>query len=230
MNPVIIFLNNLSFKKVIFFSFVFSLVLSVPLISFLIKNETTIFSSASNRPEQKQILDESLVPYPKEPPVISQIEKFYGKSGDSIVILGKNFADAQKESFVYIGNFAIPKENTLYWSDSEVEVILPSLSGIYNVKISVNNKSSVWDYKLNVYNELTTESILVDEKNNFIRVFDPTLSLTVYSIKGNVGVLGTQNFKNESASTPVDLASSNIISVLVYKNGVLVPYKVANPK
>lgn len=230
MSKLIIFLNNLSFKKIILTSFILSLVLSLPLVSFLISNETSMFSSASNRPEQKKLLDESLVPYPTEPPELKHVEKFYGKSGDSVVFLGKNFAEAQKESLVYIGDTPLDRSSTLYWSDSEVEVLLPSLEGYYNAKIVVNNKTATWWGKVNIYNELTSESILIDEKNNFIRVFDPTLSVIVHSLNGRVGVLGTTQVEQRVVNAPVDLVSTNILNVELLKNGVAIPYKVVSSR
>lgn len=230
MSKLIIFLNNLSFKKIVLSSFIISLILAVPLVSILISNETNLFSSASNRPEQKKILDESLVPYPSEPPELIHVEKFYGKSGDSIVLLGKNFAEAQKESLVYLGDTAVSKTNTVYWSDNEVEVLLPSAQGYFSAKIVVNNKSASWWGKVNIYNELTPESILIDEKNNFIRVFDPTLSLVVHSLNGRVGVLGTTQVEQRLVSAPIDLITTNILNVEVIKNGVAIPYKVVSSR
>ncbi len=230
MNKLIIFLYNLSFKKIMLVSLILSLIMAVPLVSFLINRETNLFSSASDHGDAVKIVDESLVPYPKEPPVIKHIEKFYGKSGDSIVLLGSNFAAAQKESTILLNNTVLNKNSIAYWSDTEVEVVLPSTQGLFNVSINVNGRSAQWWGKINVYNDLTTESVVINEKGGYIRVFDPKLKVIVYSLTGSVSVFGTNSVEQRKADVPVDLATSNIIDVEVLRNGLPIPFKVVSAK
>lgn len=229
MNKFIIALNNLNLKKAVIAVFVLSLGLSIPLITLLLKNETTIFSSASreDRPEQN-ILDESKIPYPTEPPQISHVTKFYGRPGDSILIYGKNFGEAQKESFVKIGNTPILRDSVLYWSDNEVEVQLPDTPGLFKVAIDVNGKATTWIGMVNIYTPLTADTLFIDEENNFIRSPNITYELKIFSISGDVKVFGTSNVTQQRLSVPIELADSNILYVELYVNGKLTPFKVEN--
>ena len=230
MYKLIIALYNLSYKKIVLVSFLMSLILAIPLVSFLINRETTLFSSASDHGDKVKVIDESLVPYPTEPPVIKHVEKFYGKSGDSIVLLGSNFANAQKDSVIKLNSNILSKSNIAYWSDNEIEIILPSKEGLYSISLIVNGKSSKWWGNINVYNELTTESVMINEKGGYIRVFDPKLKVIIYSLTGNVSVFGTSNIEQKKVNVPVDLATSNIIDLEIIKNGLPIPFKVVNAK
>jgi len=227
MNKFIIALNNLNLKKAVIAVFVLSLGLSIPLITLLLKNETTIFSSASNesRPEQN-ILDESKIPYPTESPQISHVTRFYGRPGDSILIYGKNFGEAQKESFVKIGNTPILKDQVVYWSDGEVEVELPDTPGLFKVSININGKTSTWIGMVNIYTPLTADTLFINEDSNLIRSPNTSYKLKIFSVSGDVKVFGTHNITQQKLSVPIELADSNILYIELYVRGKLTPFKV----
>lgn len=229
MNKFIIALNNLNLKKAVIAVFVLSLGLSIPLIALLLKNETTIFSSASKegRPNQN-ILDESKVPYPTEPPQISHVTKFYGRPGDSILIYGKNFGEAQKESFVKVGNTPILRDQVVYWSDGEVEVELPDTPGLFKVSININGKTSTWIGMVDIYTPLTTTTLFINEESNLIRSPKTSYKLKIFSVSGDVKVFGTSNVTQQRLSVPIELADSNILYIELYINGKLTPFKVEN--
>lgn len=228
MNKFIIALNNLNLKKAALAVFVLSLGLSVPLITLLLKNETTIFSSASVGDNQ-QVIDESTIPYPSEPPQINHVTKFYGRPGDSILIYGKNFGDAQKESFVKIGDTPITKENILYWSNEEIEVSLPDKEGLHKLMVEINGNSSTWIGRINIYTPLTANVLFINDAENFIRSPNGNFSLKVYSISGEVRVFGVKDVQQQKLSVPIELADSNILYIELYVNDQLSAFRVEEP-
>jgi hypothetical protein len=227
---IVIALHNLSFKKTFLAVFILSLGLSIPLITVLLKNETTIFSQASvsDRTMQEDI-NQAQVPYPKDPPQIMHVTKFYGKPGDSILIFGKNFGRAKKESTVFLGNKKVRDSEILYWSDEEIEIALPDNPGVHKIAVDVNQKKSIWFGKVNIYTTLTPDILFIDEHNDFIRSPNKTYDLKVYTLAGNIKIFGAGDITQEKRQVPLELIESDILYVEVMKDGKVVPFKVENP-
>jgi hypothetical protein len=227
MNRIIIGLHNLSLKKAVVSVFALSLVLAIPLITLLLTNETTIFTGASesDRPTQ-EIVDESKIPYPKEPPQVIHVTKFYGRPGDSVLIYGENFGQAQKESAVFIGNTKVEKPDVLYWSDTEIEIALPDAPGTQKLSVNVNGNQSTWFGRVNIYTQLTENVLFIDESESLIRSPNSNYDIKVYSINGNVNVFGAGEVEQEARNIPLDLTDSNILYVELSTRGRILPFKV----
>lgn len=227
MKRLLVFLYNLSIKKLLFTGVFLSLLLTVPLIALLLKNETTIFSDASIEGDNLvSQVDESQIPYPSEPPSIELVTKYYGRGGDSVLILGDNFGEAQKESKVILGINSLSKENIAYWSNEEIEISLPQQPGVYPVTVNINGNTASWWGKVVVYNELTPNAIFVDERVSLIRVTDPSVNLKIHSVTGDIKVLGSPNFVNNTNTVPLNLTDSNILYVEMTKAGAVIPFRV----
>lgn len=220
-------LYNLNLKKALGVSFILSLFLSVPLIYLLLQREGMIFTEAGreDRPPSS-IVDESKVPYPELPPQIIYIDKYYGKPGDSILIYGKNFGAAQKDSKILLNNKTVRKDDIVYWSDDEIEFSLPNESSLYQVTVSINGKRTVWDGLLNVFAEDTSPKIVINEKTGFIKAETNDLNLKITALNDNIRVFGTDKFIVNTKSIPIELVNSSILYIEVSKNGVAVPFKV----
>jgi len=220
----IIFWNNFSLKKALALVLILSLFLSVPVVFVLQQRENTLFSFAGDE-SSKNVVDESLIPYPSNPPVVINVVKFYGRPGDSVLIYGDNFGDARKESQIMLNNEQLPVSLINYWSDKEVEFSLPSKNGLFNVSVLVNGKESTWFGKIDIYGDLTVDSIQIDTTNNIIKVSQP-YSLDVYTATGKVDVMGTDLVNIVEKNIPLDFLDSGIIYVKLVKGGISVPFKV----
>lgn len=219
------YLYNLDLKKALGASFVLSLFLAVPLIYLLLQREGQIFTEAGRR-EETSIIDESKVPYPDSPPQISHVDKFYGKPGDSVLVYGKNFAAAQKESQILLNNKPVNKSDIVYWSDEELEFSLPATLGLYQVSVLVNGSRSNWYGKLNVFDEDTTPELILNEKTGFIKVDSKDLKLNIVGLNDNIRVFGTQDFSVTTKNIPIEIINSSVLLIEVSKGGIEIPYKV----
>lgn len=226
---VIITLNNLNIKKALLAVFLLSITLSIPIIALLLKNESSIFTSASVSNDVSNEIDESKIPYPTSPPSIVHVTKFYGRPGDSILIYGQNFGEAQKESSIRLGSSIIPKSDVLYWSDTEIEFALPDNEGMQKLSVNVNGNETTWYGRVNVYTSLTPDVLFMDESENFIRVPNSNYDLRIYTISGEANVFGTEKVDIVKRQVPLDLADSNILYVELIKNGRMTNYKVEKP-
>ncbi len=225
LQKLIIFFYNLSLKKAVIGLFILSLFLSIPIIYLLSQRDKANFSEAGNNENVSSSIDESLIPYPEYPPKIEHITKFYGKPGDSILILGLNFGQVRKESIVLFNNKPVLKDDIKYWSDNEVEVSLPSKLGIYTVSISVNGKKSTWFGKVYVFNKDTKPVIEIKNDKNFVKVKDVD-SVIAYTVSGSLNVFGTRNIKNIKKEVPLKYTNSNILYIELLKKSKPILFRV----
>lgn len=223
----IVYWHNLSIKQALGLVVVFSIFLSVPLTYLVIQREQNIFSFADNTPNEQQEIDESLVPYPTEPPKIFHVEKFYGKPGDSVLIYGENFGEVQKESRVYLNDTPLDRSTTAYWSDNEIEFSLPAKPGIYTVTVLVNNNSAGWWGRVNIYDDLTATKISLSDETSIVTVPNSSFTATVYTVNGNATVLGTPFYEIKIEPSAYNYSSSNILYVELRQNDILVPFGIS---
>lgn len=138
----------LSWKRIIAFNILLLLVLVVPLSVRLAQEDTETRSSAA---EELKPSPEPPPNYPVEPPRVDRVSLFYGKPGDTIVLLGDNFGDYQWESNVYIGNLPVADNNIVRWGDNAVDVEIPLEASTGKVSIYVNGRRSIWKGNLLIY-------------------------------------------------------------------------------
>lgn len=134
----------LSWKRIIAFNVVLFLVLVVPISVRLAQQDTENRSSAAN-PSPIVTPPPS---YPTQPPKIDRVSEFFGKSGDTIVILGTNFGDYQWASKVYVGNVEAPTDSIVRWSSGILEVQIPESARTGKVWVVINGKQAQWDGSL----------------------------------------------------------------------------------
>lgn len=139
--------NTLSWKKIIAFNVVLFLVLIVPISVRLAQQDTENRSSAA---EEIPLV----IPppnYPTLPPKIDRVSMFFGKTGDTVVLLGANFGEYQWGSRVYVGNVEAPNEAIVRWSNSVLEVKIPEGARTGAVWVVVNGQEAKWDGSLLLY-------------------------------------------------------------------------------
>jgi hypothetical protein len=155
--------TTLSWKRIIGFNVVLFLVLIVPLSVSLTQQ------SADNRSNAAPVEAPSPMPpanYPTGAPKIDRVSMFFGKTGDTIVILGANFGDYQWASHVYVGNMEAPTDSIVRWSTSILEVKIPSGATTGKVWVAVNGRQASWDGSLLLYDVARSAKIGIQKQSN----------------------------------------------------------------
>lgn len=140
--------TTLSWKRIIGFNVVLFLVLIIPLSVSLTQQ------SADNRSNASAVESPSPMPpanYPAGAPKIDRVNTFFGKTGDTIVVLGSNFGDYRWGSHVYVGNIEAPSDAIVRWSNSILEVKIPAGATTGRVWVAVNGRQASWDGSLLLY-------------------------------------------------------------------------------
>ncbi len=136
--------RTLTWKKIVGFNVILFLVIIIPLSVRIAQEDTENRSSAA---EEIPIV----IPPPNYPdgnPKIERVNTYFGKTGDTVVLLGSNFGDYQWSSHVYIGNTEAPKEAIVAWSNTILEVKIPEGARTGSVWVVVNNKEARWEGSL----------------------------------------------------------------------------------
>lgn len=141
--------RTLTWKRVIALNLMLLLVLVVPISLQLSQQDTESRSGAAGELEPSPIIPPAN--YPTEAPQIERVTTFYGKTGDTIVLIGNNFGDYQWGSKVYVGNVESPKDGIVRWSSTIIEVKIPQGARTGKVWVSINGKNAEWDGNLVLY-------------------------------------------------------------------------------
>ena len=154
--------QTLTWKRIIAFNLVLFLVLIVPISVRLAQDSTENRSSAA---EEIPVV----IPppnYPAVAPSIDRVNTFFGKTGDTIVILGANYGDYQWGSRIYVGNIEAPKESVVRWSNNILEVKIPEGARTGGVWVVVNSKEARWNGSLLLYDVARSAQIGLQKITN----------------------------------------------------------------
>jgi hypothetical protein len=141
--------RTLTWKRIAGFNVVLFLVLIFPISLRLAQQETQLQSNAAGEAGAPVVTPPPS--YPSNPPKIERVNTFFGKTGDTIVVLGSNFGDYQWGSKVYVGNVEAPTEAIVRWSNSVLEVKIPESARTGKVWVVVNGSQATWDGSLLLY-------------------------------------------------------------------------------
>lgn len=136
----------LSWQRIVAFNLVLFLVLVVPLSVRLAQQDTENRSSAALDNPTPSVTPPPA--YPSQAPNIERVSEFFGKAGDTIIIVGTNFGEYQWESKVYVGNVETPKEGIVGWSNNILEVQIPDGARTGKVWVVVNGRQAQWEGSL----------------------------------------------------------------------------------
>jgi len=214
MKKIILFFYKLDITNILIIAFSLCLLFSLPLLYLFSNADLKIFSSASTDLLPTEAPAKSIIPesYSTLAPRISDVDKFYAASGDTVTILGSNFSkDHFNKSKIFLNNKQIPYSDIVFWSDSEIDIKVHSM-GLSKVSIIVNNKRNVWDGILNVFDktEIDNKNVLTISENNKTLLYpDSSDTLFIYGMS-DFKVLGTKNyqFKN-SLSNYIEILDTN---------------------
>lgn len=154
--------NTLSWKRIIGFNVVLFLVLIVPISVRLAQQDTENRSSAA---EEIPIVTPP-PNYPSGNPKIDRVSMFFGKTGDTVILLGSNFGDYQWGSRVYVGNSEATKESIVRWSNSVLEVKIPDGARTGSVWVVINNREAKWEGSLLLYDVARAAQIGLQKMSN----------------------------------------------------------------
>lgn len=149
--------RTLSWKKVATFNVGLLLILIIPLSVQLAQQDTENRSGAAGEIEAPIVTPPPN--YPSAAPRLDRVSMFFGKKGDTVVLLGNNFGDYQWESDVYVGNVAAGDENVIRWSNSVIEVKIPESARSGKVWVRVNGSEASWDGTLLLYDNVRVAKV-----------------------------------------------------------------------
>ena len=136
--------RTLTWEKIVGFNVILLLVIMIPMSVRLAQKDT------ENRSSATEAIPMVIPPpnYPDGNPKIERVNTYFGKTGDTVVLLGSNFGDYQWSSRVYVGNTEAPKDAIVRWSNTILEVKIPEGARTGSVWVVVNNKEARWEGSL----------------------------------------------------------------------------------
>ncbi len=137
--------SALSWKRIIAFNVILFLITVIPISVRLAQEDTENRSSAA---EDVAPIVTPPPSYPAAAPEIERVSEWFGKKGDTVIVLGKNFGDYQWESKVYIGNVEASPTNIVRWSSNVLEVQIPEQARTGKVWVVVNSRQATWEGSL----------------------------------------------------------------------------------
>lgn len=138
--------TTLTWKRIIGFNVGLFILLIVPISVRLAQQDTENRSGAAGEVETPVVTPPPN--YPSSPPAISRVVTFFGKPGDTIVLLGSNFGEYQWGSRVFIGGSEALSDSIVRWSNTVIEVKIPETAQTGRVSLTVNGQSAIWDGSL----------------------------------------------------------------------------------
>lgn len=141
--------RTLTWKRIVGFNVVLFLVLIVPISVRLAQQDTENRSGAAGEIEVPVVTPPPN--YPAAAPKIDRVSTFFGKTGDTVVLLGNNFGDYQWGSHVFVGNTEATKESIVRWSNTILEVKIPDSARTGQVWVNINGQEAKWTGSLLLY-------------------------------------------------------------------------------
>ncbi len=142
---------KLSWKKVMGLGVLALTVAVLPTAMKVALNPTRTRSEAALLPQPQPISDQFEVP--TGPPVLYLVDHFFGKTGDAVLVHGKNLGGVDENSWVSLGGQKIGVENLVSWTGNYIEFIVPSNARSGKVEVSILGKRTALEMMFFVVNE-----------------------------------------------------------------------------
>ena len=221
-------IDRLSYGKILSIGFIIAISFSIPISILLVQQQTKLSSSAHiDKPTEIPMVKTNYGNPPVATIEVTRVYPFLGKSGDELVILGKNFGSNPKDKQLVIGHTQLNEDNISVWQDNMITATLPDeiQSGIVNIKSGQFTWTS--KYPFIIYNEKTQTQI---KKNaNALTIFSPNPNIIKlsYNILGSNEVVVPVAMKNGSFN--FEIPQGEIDHLAIYDvSGNLIPFYV-NP-
>lgn len=212
------FIDQLSFKKLTGLTFVFALILTIPVSVWVAQQETRTTGQAYFEKPKPIIPEKKYGPPSPGQPLITLVWPFLGKIGDAVLIHGENFGHNPINKILMVGDQIVPEKDILKWTPNLIEFLIPQGAQAGPISLQIEDKGASWNLPFTVYSLDTT--IQVTENNDIVRVINGPAG-------GKAEIFFRDGKKIESSqfdgiAVPSD---KTIISVLVKdKAGVPVPF------
>jgi hypothetical protein len=220
-------IDNLSYGKILSVGFVMAIAISLPISILLVQQQTKLSSSAHiDRPTVTSIAN-TVYGSPAAAAIeVNRVYPFLGKSGDEVVILGKNFGTNPQDKQFVIGLTNINQENINVWQDNMITLTLPGeiQSGIINIK----SGSFTWTSKLPfiIYNEKTQTQVKKSGDTLTIISPNPNITKVAYNTLGSAETSAPIKMKSGIFNFPVPTGEIDHL-VLYDVSGNLIPFYVS---
>ena len=217
--------RTLSWKRVVTFNVGLLILLIVPLSVNLAQQDTENRSGAAGEIEAPVVTPPPN--YPSEPPRVDRVTMFFGKKGDTVVLIGNNFGDYQWGSNIFVGNVAADKDSLVRWSNSVIEVKIPETARSGKVWVNVNNQNAEWNGTLLLYD--SEQAAKVGLKRNSAQQATLTLSgapraktalVELGYIAEPINITGGNGVVIEQQSAGADALGKKITVMLQLPDGV----------
>ncbi len=146
--------NTIPLTTFLLFSLVIGFIFLIPLSILLVQQQTKLPSSAAPNPTPIRPI-KTYGPIPSQPPQIDKLIPFVGKSGDVILIQGKNLGNNPKESRIIFPGVAASPTDILRWKDKEIAVRIPAAARSGLVRVIIGPWQVSWSIPLTIYNYKT---------------------------------------------------------------------------
>lgn len=156
--------KTLTWKRIAGFNMVLFLVLIVPVSVRLAQEDTENRSGAAGEVEVPVVTPPPN--YPAAAPKIDRVSTFFGKTGDTVVLLGNNFGDYQWASRVFVGNTEADQESIVRWSNTILEVKIPDSARTGSVWVNINGQEARWTGSLLLYDVARAAQVGVQKIDN----------------------------------------------------------------
>jgi hypothetical protein len=141
--------RTLTWKRVAGFNMVLFLVLIIPISVQLAGQDTENRSGAAGEIEAPVVTPPPN--YPISAPKIDRVSTFFGKTGDTVILLGANFGDYKWGSKVFVGSTEAGDNSIVRWSNTILEIKIPDGARTGQVWVSINGKEAKWEGSLLLY-------------------------------------------------------------------------------
>jgi len=211
-------IDQISFKKLIGLSFLFAILIAIPLTVFVVQQQTKLQSEAYFEKPKPIVPSKKYGSPPEGNPQITLVWPFLGKVGDAVLIEGRNFGNNPVDKSLKIGNKQVPEEYINKWTPTLIEFMIPEGAKSNRVNLSVTGRGANWTFPFTVYSIDT--QIQVTENNDIVKVLKGPA-------EGKIIIFFRDNSQQESRkfSGTIVPHDKTIISVKVLdKNNQPVPF------
>jgi len=231
MNKLFEKLNQLSVPTILFIASSLTIVSILPFWIYIANQKTNIRSKAVElaAPTPTLAINPTDGLIPTQPPTITRVYPWVGKTGDSIVIEGKNFGVYPKNRRLAIGDILVPDASVSLWTDTQIEAIIPSnpkQGGTLTLRIDTHPMAE--SIPLTFYDQTAT-----------VRLHKTGTSITANNLtEPYTAVLYTKNGQRTTTGTPTQGASTQLFTltsgediqsiILTNQKQTVIPYSI-NP-
>lgn len=223
--------DQLSYRTSFFLCIGITILLFLPILLFAVQNRTQLTSKAALVLPTPTPLAKTYGSLPTSAPTITRVWPWVGKPGDTIIIEGKNFGTNPPDSRIAIGNVVIDDSAILDWSDTRIELVLPTDAPSGSpVQLRVGTYPVVESVPLVFYDDATPIRLHKTGTNITSQGILDTVQVSSWtSVNGQIQKKTTTYVGKPGAGTTLlTLAPSETLLSLVLrdKNGAVIPYVV----